>query len=109
MKRRDFLTNSLLIGAAIPLGVAPAVMTSCSSDEKKAKSKTYTAEDLGMYSFIDVAPDGKPIRAALVGCGDRGTGAAVNFLEAGPNLSIVALADVLPDRMDGCRRVLSFL
>lgn len=107
MKRRDFLTNSLLIGAAIPLGVAPAVMSSCSSDEKKGKGKTYTAEDLGMYSFIDVAPDGKPIRAALVGCGDRGTGAAVNFLEAGPNLSIVALADVLTDRMDGCRRVLS--
>ena len=108
MKRRDFLTNSLLIGAAIPLGVAPLVTTSCSGDKKKkGAGKTYSAEDLGMYSFVDIAPDGKPIRAALVGCGDRGTGAAVNFLESGPNLSIVALADVFTDRMNGCRRTLS--
>ena len=53
------------------------------------------------------APDGEPLRAALVGCGGRGTGAALNFLDAGPNLSIVALADVLKDRLDGCREKLA--
>lgn len=107
MKRRDFLTNSLLLGATIPLGVAgPAILTSCSTNDKSGSSKKFTEEDLGMYSFVDIAPDGKPIRAALIGCGDRGTGAAVNLLESGPNISIVALADVLPDRMERCRTVL---
>ena len=107
MKRRDFLTNSLLMGAAIPLASAPALLTSCSGSDKKGSSKSFTEEELGMYSFVDIAPDGKPIKAALIGCGDRGTGAAVQFLESGPNLSIVALADVLTDRMDGCRKILS--
>ena len=60
-----------------------------------------------MFSFIETAPDGKPIKAALIGCGDRGTGAASQFLEAGPNVSIVALADIFPDRMDACRKILT--
>jgi len=33
MKRRDFLTNTALIGAGIPLGMAPVGLSSCS--EKK--------------------------------------------------------------------------
>ncbi len=56
-----------------------------------------------MFSFVDKAPDGKPLKAALIGCGSRGTGAAFNFLNAGNDLSIVALADVLPDRLESCR------
>lgn len=107
MKRRDFLTKSLLAGAAIPLGIAPTVLTSCSSNEKQNKGKKFSAEELGMYSFVDIAPDGKPIKAALIGCGDRGTGAAANFLSSGPNLSITALADVFIDRMDECRKILA--
>ncbi|NBC66683.1 MAG: Gfo/Idh/MocA family oxidoreductase, partial [Bacteroidetes bacterium] len=49
------------------------------------------------------APDGETLRAGLVGCGGRGTGAAVNFLDAGPNLEIVALADAFQDQLDKCR------
>lgn len=45
------------------------------------------------------APDGKPLKAGLIGCGGRGTGAAENFLDAGPNLQVVALADVFPDKV----------
>ena len=109
MKRRDFLTRTALIGAGIPLaGIAPATLTSCSSKsggESKAV-KSFTNEELGMYSFVDIAPDGKPLKAALVGCGDRGTGAATQFLKAGPNVSIVALVDVFKDRMDTCRKIL---
>lgn len=109
MKRRDFLTNSALIGAALPLGVAPTVLSSCSGSSGKgssSSSKQYTPDELGMYSFAEIAPDGKPLKAALVGCGDRGTGAAVNFLSAGPNISIVALVDLFPDRMATCRKTL---
>lgn len=110
MKRRDFLTRSALVGAGLPLALTPTVLSSCSGSENKGKggaSKTYTSEELGMYSFVDIAPDGKPLKAALVGCGDRGTGAATQFLKAGPNVSIIALVDVFPDRMASCRKVLS--
>ncbi|GHT42048.1 dehydrogenase [Bacteroidia bacterium] len=102
MKRRDFLTNAALIGAGTSLGLPTIAMSSCAG----AKAKVYTPEELGMYSFVEIAPDGKPLKAALVGCGDRGTGAAHQFLESGPNVSIIALADVFPDRMQGCRNSL---
>jgi predicted dehydrogenase len=108
MKRRDFLTNTALLGAGIPLaGIVPA-LTSCNTNEKQGNAgvKTLKPEELGMFSFVDIAPDGKPLKAALVGCGDRGTGAATQFLKAGPNVSIIALADVFRDRMDRCRQVL---
>ena len=52
------------------------------------------------------APDGTVIKAGLIGCGGRGTGAAIDFLNAGPNLQIVALGDVFKDKLDACREVL---
>jgi Predicted dehydrogenases and related proteins len=109
MKRRDFLSNSALLGVSVPLGIAatPAFITSCSEGGKNGSDNSYSSEELGMFSFVDIAPDGEPLKAALVGCGDRGTGAAVQFLESGPNVSIIALADVFPDRMETCRKVLS--
>ncbi len=108
MKRREFIKSSALVGAGLSFGLGPAVLSSCSGGGQGKNSwKTFTPEELGMYSFVDVAPDGKPLKAALVGCGDRGTGAATQFLAAGPNLSIVALADLFPDRMASCRKVLS--
>ena len=107
MKRRDFLTKSALVGSAIPLGIGvPALLTSCKDNTGKNATGKYSAEELGMFSFVEIAPDGEPLKAALIGCGDRGTGAALQFLEAGPNVSIVALADVFSDRMDHCRNVL---
>lgn len=109
MKRRDFLSKSAVIGASVPLGMAtPAILASCTGgSDNKSSSKQYSPEELGMFSFVEIAPDGKPLKAALVGCGDRGTGAAGQFLSAGPNVSIVALADVFADRMNTCRNVLS--
>jgi predicted dehydrogenase len=105
MKRREFLTNAALIGAGTSLGLSATAMTSCSKTST-SKAKIYTPEELGMYSFIDVAPDGKPLKAALIGCGDRGTGAATDFLKAGPNLSVIACVDIFQDRMDRCLNIL---
>ncbi len=47
------------------------------------------------------------LKVGLVGCGGRGTGAAVNALRADPNVQLTALADAFPDRIEHCRRVLS--
>jgi len=94
--RRGFLEKSA-IGAIGVIG-ASQLIKSCSTGE----STTTVTEP----NIIDIAPDGKPIRAGVVGCGGRGTGAAINFLDAGPNLSIVAIADVFQDKIDGFRKKL---
>ena len=35
-------------------------------------------------TFVDVAPDGPVLKAGLIGCGERGTGAALEFSEGRP-------------------------
>ncbi len=90
MSRRHFLGAVGAVGAASAFG--PAVPTLLGSQQARKLPR-----------FLDQAPDGDTLRAGLVGCGGRGSGAAINFLDAGPNLEIVALADVFEDRLNGCR------
>lgn len=92
--RRRFLENSAL-GAIGVIG-ASHLIRSCASEEA---GTTEVVEP----SFLATAPDGEPLKAGLVGCGGRGTGAAMQFLEAGPNLSVVAAGDVFQDRLDKFR------
>ena len=40
------------------------------------------------------------IRIGMVGCGGRGTGAAINCLEADPGVEIIAMFDLFQDRVD---------
>ncbi|MDX1285136.1 MAG: twin-arginine translocation signal domain-containing protein, partial [Draconibacterium sp.] len=89
LSRRNFLEKSALIGAAGVIGVK--ALTSCSSNTKDV--------DYEFPPLLDKAPDGKKLRAGLVGCGNRGTGAALNFLAAGNDLELVALADVFEDKV----------
>ena len=42
------------------------------------------------------------LRVGLVGCGGRGTGAAVNAMNADPNAKVVALADAFPEKIPQC-------
>lgn len=61
------------------------------------------------FRFPTVHPDGQDeIRVALVGCGGRGSGAAVNAVmtKAGP-VKLIAMADVFQDRLDGSFKNLS--
>lgn len=46
------------------------------------------------------AAGGERIRVGIIGCGNRGTGAAIDCLTADPAVEIVAVADVLPDRAE---------
>ncbi len=91
--RRRFLENGAM-GAIGVIG-ASQLIQSCTTGEATAK--------VVLPNILDTAPDGQPIRAGVVGCGGRGSGAAINFLDAGPNLSIVAIADVFQDRIDSIR------
>lgn len=40
------------------------------------------------------------LKIALIGCGGRGSGAAVNALSTGPNVKLVAMADAFPDSLE---------
>jgi len=104
MKRRDFLTTAA--GSSLLLGGATLV-NSCSSNEKTEKFRLKTREELNLPQSLDTAPEGKALRFGLIGCGGRGTGAAMNLLDAGNGLSIVAVADLLPDRLEQCKKILN--
>lgn len=73
--RRDFVKSSAILGAA---SLVPSAL---------ASGLTYRIDDT--------------IRVGVIGCGGRGTGAAVNALAAHPKVNIVALADLFEDRLNG--------
>src|SRR5512133_2918754 len=91
--RRKFLGAGVLAGATV-IG-ANALLASCKKEASNAS--------LGLPPILKGAPKGKKLRAGLVGAGNRGTGAAINFISAGPDLEIIALADVFQDKIDSCR------
>jgi myo-inositol 2-dehydrogenase/D-chiro-inositol 1-dehydrogenase len=97
LSRRKFLGNAAAVGAVGALGVSQ-LLSAC--------DKIKIPKDLVLPPLLDQAPDGELIKAGVIGCGGRGTGAALNFLSAGPNLQVVALADVFQDRIDNCRKEL---
>jgi predicted dehydrogenase len=92
ISRRNFLGKAATAGVA---GViVPSIITSCSNETKKV---------VAIPKFLDQAPDGPVLKAGVIGCGGRGTGAAINFLSAGPSLQVTALGDTFKDRVDNCR------
>ncbi len=92
--RRKFIRNAAALGA---IGVAgfSQVLHSCKPGDKPIEP--------GLTPFLDQAADGEPLRAGVIGRGGRGTGAAINFLNSGNDLSIHAIADVFQDRIDSFR------
>lgn len=93
--RRKFIADTAAIGILGTIG-AGYVISSC--DSQRAK---YAAP-----AFPDIAPDGLLLKAGLIGCGGRGTGAAINFLNSGSGLQITALGDLFQHRIDNCRKSL---
>ena len=106
--RRKFLAGAAAVGAAGVAGFNPLV--SCSGGGSPKSDSLVTGEpfkkvsDLFIPPLLDKAPDGQPLKAGVIGCGGRGTGAALNWLAAGPNLTVTALGDVFQDRVDSCRK-----
>jgi predicted dehydrogenase len=56
--------------------------------------------------FVHVRGQEQTIKVGLIGCGGRGSGAAANVLEAAPNVSLVALADIFPEKVQKVRAML---
>ncbi len=74
--RRDFMKGSAMIAGGMVVGGLP----------------------VGASAYVN--PQKKKLKLALVGCGGRGTGAAVQALTADPDVELVAMADAFRDRLD---------
>ena len=92
--RRKFISSTAM--ATIGTMGAIQLLNSCAENSSKRN-------EIKLPELLSQAPDGKILKAGLIGCGGRGTGAAINYLDAGPNLQIVALGDVFQDRLDKCK------
>jgi len=57
-------------------------------------------------NFFQSSPD-DTIKVVLVGCGGRGTGAALHAMLSKQNVKLVAMADVFRDRLDKCYNLLT--
>lgn len=100
LTRRSFLKTSAVAGAVGVIGTGSAgFLSSCSG----GKEKNIPLKEPGSYyipELPDLAAEGKELKAGVVGCGGRGSGAAFNFLNAADGVTIVALGDVFQDRVD---------
>ncbi|MDR1259250.1 MAG: Gfo/Idh/MocA family oxidoreductase [Tannerellaceae bacterium] len=101
--RRTFLKSSAMAGAfgALGTGSVATALTSCGGGEKTSSLKPL--KEPGAYyvpDLADLAADGQKLRAGIIGCGGRGSGAAFNFLSAANDVTITVLGDTFKDRVD---------
>src|SRR5690554_5527766 len=61
---------------------------------------TLVGASLPLVSRATPPVDNRQLKIALIGCGARGAGAAVNALRADKNLKLVAMADAFRDKLD---------
>jgi predicted dehydrogenase len=107
ISRRSFLKSSALAGAAgvVGAGSATSMLTSCGNGVggSNAQSANKPLKEPGTYyvpDLVDFAADGQELKAGVIGCGGRGSGAAINFLNAAKGISITALGDTFADRVN---------
>ena len=106
MNRRSFLATTAVVGAAGLVG--GQLLTACSGKEKGAKP-TPLREPGSYYlpELPDKAIDGRPLKCGLIGCGGRGNGAVGDLLNAANGITITALGDVFPDRVQSTREAIA--
>ena len=103
--RSSFLKSSAMAGVlgTIGTGSAASMLTSCAGGEGAAASQAVKNAGEGKWhipELPDLATDGKELKAGVIGCGGRGSGAAFNFLNAANGVTITALGDTFQERVD---------
>ena len=98
MSRKDFLSLSAMAGVTGLVG-SSSLLTSCGE-----KGPVYTPlKEAGTYYIPvlnDKADDGKELKAGVIGCGGRGSGAIFDLLAAANGIKVVALGDTFADRLN---------
>ncbi|MBI5865135.1 MAG: Gfo/Idh/MocA family oxidoreductase, partial [Planctomycetes bacterium] len=104
LSRRGFLASTAAAAAASLRGcVSPQTRPGEGPSEKDVVTKKPQVS----YSTGPVLKLPDRIRVGLIGCGGRGTGAAIDCANAEPNVEFVALGDLFQDRLDGSRKTLN--
>ena len=103
INRRTFLKSTAFVGAAGMVGTG-SVLTSCSGNAASDGKIVYTPlKAEGTYyspELPDTTTPGRALKAGVIGCGGRGSGAAINWLNTGEGVTITALGDTFKDRVD---------
>ncbi|MDR3137625.1 MAG: Gfo/Idh/MocA family oxidoreductase [Tannerellaceae bacterium] len=100
MERRTFLKGTAAALGATGVTGGSLLLGGCGDKQGAEEFPPLKAE--GTYyvpNLIDKALEGKPLKAGVVGCGGRGSGAAFNFLAAADDVTITALGDTFGDRL----------
>jgi predicted dehydrogenase len=72
------------------------------------KSTSATAAILAAASPVAAFYRGNSkLKVGVIGCGGRGTGAAVNMMDASSDVEVFAIGDMFPERVNNCRNNLS--
>ena len=102
LSRRSFLKASALAGTigVIGGGVSTGLFSSCSSNNKSNNTPLREPGSYYIPELPDMAVDGKELRAGVIGCGGRGSGAAFDFLNSANGVTIVALGDVFDEQVN---------
>jgi hypothetical protein len=104
INRRTFLKGATMVGAAGMVGAGSGVLTSCTGISGAGQTKLVPLKEPGSYyipELPDLAADGKELKAGVIGCGGRGSGAAFDFLNAANGVTVTALGDTFSDRLEG--------
>lgn len=88
--RRDFVKGAA--SATLAIAGATTLLSTPSSHAASLRAAARSRRD---------------IRVGVIGCGGRGTGAAGNALEASPDVRVVALGDLFPERIASARKGLA--
>ena len=72
------------------------------SDTRRNFLKASALAGLSLPAVFGSASD--VIRIGVIGCGGRGTAAALNAMHADPSVRLVALTDLLPERVQDSRK-----
>ena len=101
MDRRSFLSKSAVAGAAGVIGGA-SLLSSCSPGKGRLTALR-KPEEYYIPELPDKAVEGRPLKVGLVGCGGRGNGALANLLDAADGITVAAMGDVFPDKIEKAR------
>ncbi len=82
LTRRDFVRSSVATGLGVGLGSGLIGLSSARAADARARRGS------------------DQIKIALVGCGGRGTGAAIQALSADPGVTLWSMSDVFGERLD---------
>ena len=99
ISRRDFFGCTAALGGSALLASSP-LLVSCSGDKSAKMVPLRSPEEYYLPTLDDKAAEGRELKAGLIGCGGRGTGAAANMLSAADGVKFTAFGDVFEDRIE---------